>query len=295
MKKKISAFALVVLLQSALAQQGIPPEEVVVTINDVEYTMGHIDRIRNSLPEAFRQQTLNMNNKTFIDTFAYLQTLSALAEEEKLLEQEPYKSQFEFNRTNYLAQTYLQTLNRTVKITEEDKDAYFEKHRAEYEEARVSAIYVDFSPVPELAQKAGKEVVTEQDAWQRAEGFINEIRQGADFAAIAKEHSDDESSAQNGGDLGFFRQDDSSISDAVKQSIFSLQAGQISKAVKDGARFYVFKVTERRALPKVEIQGKILQNVHSEKLRQRMDDIRTGMRIEFNNEEFANGMPTPGN
>ena len=295
MKKKLvlSAFALAVFVQSSVAQQGIPPDEVVVNINDVDYTMGHIDRIRNSLPEAFRQQTLHMNNKAFIDTFAYLHTLAALADEEKLLEQEPYKSQFAFNRTNYLAQTYLQTINRKVQITEEDKQAYLERHRAEYEEARVSAIYVDFSPVPELTQKAGKEVVTESDAWQKAEGLINELRQGADFAALAREHSDDESSAQNGGDLGFFRQDDSSISDAVKQAIFALQGGQISRAVKDGARFYVFKVTERRALPKTEIEAKILQSVHSEKLRQRMDDIRAGMKIEFKNEAFENGMPAP--
>jgi len=293
MKKLVfSALALAMFVQLSVAQQGIPPDEVVVNINDVDYTMGHIDRIRNSLPEAFRQQTMNMNNKTFIDTFAYLHTLASLAEEEKLLEQEPYKSQFEFNRTNYLAQTYLQTINRTVKITEQDKEAYIEKHRTEYEEARVSAIYVDFSPVPELAEKAGKEVVSEADAWQKAEGLINELRQGADFAGLAREHSDDESSAQKGGDLGFFRQDDSSISDAVKQAIFGLQAGQISRAVKDGARFYVFKVTERRALPTTEIQTKILQSVHSEKLRQRMDEIRAGMKIEFKNETFENGMPT---
>ena len=291
-KLVLSALACGILVQSAFSQAGIPPDEVVVSINGVDYTMGHIDRIRNNLPQAFRQQPMHMNTRNFIDTFAYLQTLAQLAEDEKLLEREPYKSQFEFNRTNYLAQTYLQTLASKVEISEEDKTDYLERNKSEYEEARVSAIYIDFSPVPEMAEKAGKEVVTEQQAWEKAQGLLSQLRQGADFGTIARQNSDDEASAANGGDLGVFSPDQSGISDTVKQEIFALNEGQVSSAVKDGARFYIFKVTQKNSKPLAEIQGEMLPKVHQEKLRGLMDSIRNGMEIVYKSEAFENGRPT---
>ena len=89
----LSAAALIFLLPSTPAQTIVSEDEVVVSINDVDYTRAHIERIRQSLPDAFRQQTLHMNNRAFLETFAYLQTLSALAEQDKLLLQH-FSSQF---------------------------------------------------------------------------------------------------------------------------------------------------------------------------------------------------------
>ena len=49
-----------------------------------------------------------------------------------------------------------------------------------------------------------KDGVSEEDAENKAKDLINQLNDGADFATLAKENSDDTGSASNGGALGYF-------------------------------------------------------------------------------------------
>lgn len=262
------------------SKPDIQPDDVVVSINGEDFTAGQLDRLRNNLPEAFRERTQRMNTKSFVETFGYLHTLAGLAEEAGLDEKEPFKTQLEFNTMNFMAQAYLSEINGDLEITHEDQEEFYEEHKDDYTEARVSAIYFDYDPLPELAEKAGREVVSEQDAWGQAEQVLAELREGADFAAMAKEHSDDAGSAEKGGDLGWFKPEDQ-LSQALKKAIFSLEEGQISTPIKDGGRYYLLKVTETRPRPRKEIAPQMLQRLQSEMLRQRLDELRDSVEIEY--------------
>ncbi len=275
---KIQGFCLAAVLAlgvSALAQQEPP----VVTINGNAYTAAELDHIRRNLPDVFRQQTQHMNNKTFVDTLGYLLTVNRLAEEQGMVEREPYKTQLWFNTINFLANAYLAQINSTLEINDEDVDAYYDAHKGDYEEKRVSAIYLDYDPLPDLVKD--RTPVTEQDAWSKAEKLLVEMRNGAEFAELAKQHSADAGSAEKGGDLGFFSPDDQSLSPEVKKAIFALGEGQISTPVKDGGRYYVFKVTEVRARPLEQVEAAVLQNVQTEKLQQRLEEIRESVQVEY--------------
>ena len=265
---------------SGKAKSDIKPEDVVVTINGEAFTAGHLDRIRQNLPEAFRERTQRMSVKSFVETFGYLHTLAGLAEEAGIADKEPFKTQLEFNTMNFLAQAYLSEINGNLEITHEDQENFYEEHKEEYTEARVSAIYLDYDPLPELAEKAGRKAVSEQDAWGKAEALLAELREGADFAELAKEHSSDSGSAEKGGDLGWFKPEDQ-LSPALKKAIFELDEGQISTPIKDGGRFYVLKVTEKRYRPRNEIAGPMLQRLQTQMLKQRLDELRESVEIDY--------------
>jgi len=279
---------------SLLAQTPteVSPDEVVVSVGEREFTAGHIARIRASLPEQFKKNTAQMDNKTFLETFGYLQALAKLAEDENVLEVEPYKSQFEFNRTNFLAQIYLTMINSTLEINDEDVDAYYEQHKNKYTQLRLSAIYLNYTPIPELAEKQGNPVVAERDAWEKAESLALQLRQGADFAELAREHSDDKTSAEKGGDLGLFKPD-APLSDAIKEAVFKLQPGQVSAPVKDGGRYLLFKATEAQPRPLHEVKIEVLQAVQGEKLSQRLDEIRSEVKVVYPDQEYLQARPTP--
>ena len=267
--------AVLALSLSAFAQDEAP----VVVIDGKSYTAAELDRLRRNLPDMFRQQTQHMNNKTFVDNLGFLLTLNRLANEEGLVDKEPFKTQLWFNTINFLAQTYLQQINSTLEIDEEDVQAYYEEHKGDYEEKRVSAIYLDYDPIPDLVKD--REPVSEQDAWGKAEQLLVEMRNGAEFAEIAKKHSDDAGSAEKGGDLGFFSPDDQSLSPEVKKAIFALGEGQISAPVKDGGRYYLFKVTEVRPRPLEDVRAPVLQKVQTAKLQERLEEIRNSVKIDY--------------
>ncbi|MHC8509874.1 MAG: peptidylprolyl isomerase [Rhodospirillales bacterium] len=85
------------------------------------------------------------------------------------------------------------------------------------------------------------------DAEERAAELIAELNNGADFAALAREHSTGPS-APNGGDLGFFTS--GAMVEAFSEAAFAMADGEYSKApVQTQFGWHVIKVLERRTPP----------------------------------------------
>jgi hypothetical protein len=278
---------------SAPPKPSFDPDDVVAVIGGEEFTVKRVEHMRKNMPLAFQRNTANMSNRTFLQVYGELVAVSKMAEQEKIVEKEPYRFQLEFNRMNFLAGVYVNELTRSLPISKDEQREYYENHKSDYEQVKVSAIYVDYSPDPQAAtDPATKKVLSEQEAWAKAEKIAADLRAGADFTETAKEHSDDEVSAQKGGDLGFFQRD-SKIPQPLKDAIFQLKAEEISAPVKDGGRFYVFKVTERQPRPLTEVAGQVVERIQAQKLKTRLDEIRATVPIEYKNDAYLQLKPTP--
>ncbi|MFC4872281.1 peptidylprolyl isomerase [Negadavirga shengliensis] len=66
----------------------------------------------------------------------------------------------------------------------------------------------------------------------------------ADFATMAREHSEDPGSAAQGGDLGFFRRGE--LAPQYEATVFSLKPGEISDPVETMFGFHMIQLLERR-------------------------------------------------
>lgn len=113
-----------------------------------------------------------------------------------------------------------------VVIADEEVAAYYAEHRADFdrpEQVRVRQIMVD-------DQAQGRQI-------------LGLLRQGEDFAEIAREYSLSPD-ARQGGDLGFFgRGQMPSEFDAV---VFDLPVGRLSELVKTDYGYHIFRVEEKR-------------------------------------------------
>jgi parvulin-like peptidyl-prolyl isomerase len=267
-------------------------KEIVAVIEGKGYTAEEIEWIRKNTPPEFAKQTASMTYGGFLEALALQIAVANRAEELKLAEKEPYRTRLEINKRIFLTHAYLSEIQQVLNLTQDDYREFYEKHKEEYQDARISAISIEYSLDPEkAAPKDGKKPLSEKDAWVRAEELLVELRQGADFAELAREQSSDRSAAEKGGDMGFFRRDSRTLPDALKTPIFALQEGELSAPVKHGGRYYIFKLTERRTLSYTDALPDILRRIQDVKITEKLDEIRAQMQLEIKDQSFAASKP----
>ena len=83
-----------------------------------------------------------------------------------------------------------------------------------------------------------------KDAKKQAESLLDQIKKGADFAALAKANSQDPGSAKNGGDLGYFAK--GTMVPEFDKAVFTLKVGEISQVVESQFGYHIIKVTDTR-------------------------------------------------
>ena len=148
-------------------------------------------------------------------------------------------------------------------VKPEQVQDFYDKNPDQFkQQERVRASHILVS-VPQDADAAAR-----AQARAKAEQVLKDVKAGKDFAALAKEHSQDPGSAVNGGDLGFFQQ--GQMVGPFNDAAFSLQPGAISELVETQFGYHIIKVAEKqasRAIPLDEVRPKVeefLQNRNRE-------------------------------
>ncbi len=164
-----------------------------------------------------------------------------------------------------------------VEVTDADLEAYYEEHQAEYRmgerrsidyvlldrdtiranqtitEAEIERFYNDNLTLyqsPEqvrashiLFSTPGQDV---EEVRVRAEEVLALARaDGANFAALAREYSEDEATAVNGGDLDYFGR--GQMVPEFETAAFALEPGQMSDLVQSQFGFHIIQVVDRQA------------------------------------------------
>lgn len=83
-------------------------------------------------------------------------------------------------------------------------------------------------------------------AQEKAEAVLEQLRGGADFVELAREHSEDPGNADNGGDLGWVTR--GMMDPAFEQASFALQTGALSEApVKSDFGYHLIRLDDRES------------------------------------------------
>ena len=120
-----------------------------------------------------------------------------------------------------------------------------------------------------LIMTQGKPPAEEAKLKAKAESLLQQVRNGADFAKLAKENSEDPGSKDNGGE--YWVQRNGQMVKEFEDAAFSLKPGQ-SDLVKTQYGYHVFQVVERQAAglrPFSEVKSEIA----AQWKKQRVNDI----------------------
>jgi len=127
-----------------------------------------------------------------------------------------------------------QAYTAEVQISDEAIQNYYVDHKNDYASPKtVEARHILFK----LENNADDQAVAAARA--RAETVLDLIQKGADFAEMAKKHSEGPSKT-NGGHLGTFRKED--MVAPFSEKAFSMQAGEVSEPVRTQFGWHLIKV-----------------------------------------------------
>jgi len=125
-----------------------------------------------------------------------------------------------------------------INVTEEDAKKFYDENKKQFEtpeQVRASHILLGIKPTDSNDVKA--------EAKQKIEQLLKQIRDGDDFAQLAKENSTCPSS-EKGGDLDFFAR--GQMVPAFEKVAFELQPGQVSDVVETRFGYHIIKATDRK-------------------------------------------------
>ena len=131
-----------------------------------------------------------------------------------------------------------------INITEEDAKKYYDENPTQFEvKEQVRASHILIKPDCNDTDPNDVKAKAKAQAKTKIEDLLKQIKEGADFAELAKANSACPSAAQ-GGDLNFFPR--GKMAAPFEKAAFELEKGKVSDIVETQFGYHIIKVTDRR-------------------------------------------------
>jgi peptidyl-prolyl cis-trans isomerase C len=277
--RAILALALTLLTSPVWAQAkptpaAIPRDPVVARVNGVELHRSDIEEAARSLPPQAQRQPPDKLYMEILDRMIATTLVSQAAHKAKFQDEPDVKRRLALVQDQVVAQLYI---NRLI-----EKNVNEQKLKAEYDK------YVKDTPPREEVNARHILLANEADA----KAVIEQLKKGADFAALAKENSTDPAGKTSGGDLGWFTKDQ--MVPEFADAAFKLKKGEFTDTpVKTQFGWHVIKLEDRRmaSAPNFEqMKPQLTDMIAREIVGDKMNELKASAKIEVFN---ADGTP-PG-
>src|SRR6201996_9125163 len=161
------------------------PTRIVATIGGKPLTARQALDLLKPLPPQERKR-FEANLQGLVQQIYMEDQLADEASKMSLDQQSPWKEQLQMARANILTQAYLNKVaNGAPGSATEDPKQYYDSHAADFDQIKLSGIFIAFSP-PGTPAASGNGAAnrTEEQARQKADDLEKKLKAGGDFGAI---------------------------------------------------------------------------------------------------------------
>jgi parvulin-like peptidyl-prolyl isomerase len=208
--------------------------------------------------------------KKFLDDLINREALILEAYERGLDKSEGVREQLEeIQRQILLRELYDKEVIAKSKVTEKELKELYED-RAQEEEIGARHILL-------------------QDSLKAVE-VLEKARAGEDFGELAKEYSEDPSTAAMGGHLGFFGKE-AMLPPAFHEAVFQLDSGEVSGIVKTAMGYHLIKVDEKRKRQldpfdslKGRLESEVVMKKRMELAKEYLEEVKKRYKLKIDDE-----------
>jgi len=252
------------LLLGACGNAASPTEsaDVVATVNGKPIDKSEFELYLQNVQQQSQREVTEAEKSQILDQFIGMKLAAEAAEKSGVAKQAKVEDQLSLARMNVIVDAGLQKYLEENPVTDAEL-------KPEYD-AQVAQMPREYH---------ARHILVEDKA--TADAITKDLQGGADFAKTAKEKSKD-SSANSGGDLGWFTLD--TMVKPFGDAVSALQPGQLSaEPVQSQFGWHVIKLEGSRAAAAPafeEVKDRVKMIVQRKKLQSYLDELRKGAKIE---------------
>lgn len=259
---------------------NVPPETVVGIVDGAKVTAAELQFVVTTGPPQL-QEALKKNPTEMLRYYGLIMRLGAMAEAAKLDRESPQRERLRVNRMQILAEAQLDAEYAQVAVMAEEQRKFYEDNRSRYSTAKVKVIYLPFmANPPKLADPKARKIMNEDEAREKADKLTGELRRGADFVKLVKEHSEHADSAAKDGDFGVIRGSDK-FPDEVKKSVLGAKPGTIAGPIRLGNGFYIFRVEQSSVETYDQVKDQIYSEIKEQRWQVWMNKVRSSVEVKL--------------
>jgi len=243
---------------------SFPTFSEVAVVNNEKIEQRFVDFIKDEVEKQGRKVSNDME-ENIIDRLIDLKVINQAAKRSGLLDDPKILTQAELSTQELIYTLYLQRyiVNNPVKNDEV---------KSEYE------IFINNFDDREF--KASHILLKTKT---QAQKIIAKLEENDNFYTLAKESSMDESSKDNGGDLGWFEKRD--MLEIIYDEVSKLKKGEFTKSpIQTQFGWHVIKLNDTRKAPIPSFEDKkteLKTTLQKRKLKQHLDELRNQAKIKF--------------
>ena len=262
---------------------------VVMRVNGEEITQEEFEAAYQALPQDMQRQFASEPGKmAFAEQLVRMKLLEQEAHRVGLDEDPKIAGQLAAQRTDVLADAAADKL--IGQPTPQAVEEFYNKNKERFETLDISHILVAYAGgmVPPRAGSAPPET----DAMNRALAIYAELVKGESFATAAQKYSDDVNSARQGGELGPIAH--GMLPQELESRVFQIPVGKFSGPIPSRLGIHIFRVNAKGVRPLADIRTGVTQRVRQQNMFDRVEVLRRGAKVEFDDKFFPEAKHWPG-
>jgi peptidyl-prolyl cis-trans isomerase C len=248
-----------VALSASFAPAGAQTADpVVARVNGSEIRASDVALAEEELGAQLPAMSGEAKHDYIVTYLADTMLVAQAADKKKIGDSDAFKRRLAFARSRLLSEALLEQEAKAAVTEEAMRKIYDEAAKKMGTEQEVRAIHIL------------------DESEDEAKAILAELKNGADFAELAKQKSKDPGAAQ-GGDLGYFTKDQ--MVPEFSEVAFELAPGALSEPVKSQFGWHIIKVQDKRPRPVPEYD-KVKDQIENFLVRKAQTEVVARLRTE---------------
>jgi parvulin-like peptidyl-prolyl isomerase len=224
--------------------------------------------------------------KVFLEQYALYETMLQAAEKAGLEKQNPFKEKIAMARRQILVSGLIDQQHKDFNVPIEDAKSFYENNKDMYQQAMVRVIFITgMSETRNIGDSNAVKARTPEDIKARAEAAARLAREGKDFAAVAKQYSDDPESAAKGGEFPHpIRPTSANVPANIRGPVLAAKAGDIVGPIQHETGFYIFKIVSNGQATFDQVKDDLVREMKDAGLKHWLDGFKKESSVSIQDE-----------